>query len=262
MSRERRPVIITCSISGVVANRDQCPAIPYTRRSTRRRRAARSTRAASMIHIHARKAGRHAAYEVEDFRAITQAILAEVDDGDHQLLDGRDRRLAGEADRVPARAQTRRRRAEHGLDELREVLARAQGVRLPDGLREQLRDDRSSCSGDERAGHQARARVLRPRPRRQPRPADRHGRAERAAADRLRDGRRRRHPPERAQPRAHGRERAGRAGRPEQLGRDRHLARPVDADRRGARRSAARCASAWRTTSTCPTARWRAPTAS
>ena len=24
------PVIITCSISGVIANRDQCPAIPYT----------------------------------------------------------------------------------------------------------------------------------------------------------------------------------------------------------------------------------------
>jgi len=24
------PTIITCSISGAVANRDQCPAIPYT----------------------------------------------------------------------------------------------------------------------------------------------------------------------------------------------------------------------------------------
>ncbi len=24
------PVIITCSISGAIANRDQCPAIPYT----------------------------------------------------------------------------------------------------------------------------------------------------------------------------------------------------------------------------------------
>ena len=24
------PVVITCSISGAVANRDQCPAIPYT----------------------------------------------------------------------------------------------------------------------------------------------------------------------------------------------------------------------------------------
>ena len=24
------PVVITCSISGTIANRDQCPAIPYT----------------------------------------------------------------------------------------------------------------------------------------------------------------------------------------------------------------------------------------
>ena len=30
MSRFEDPVIITCSISGAVANREQCPAIPYT----------------------------------------------------------------------------------------------------------------------------------------------------------------------------------------------------------------------------------------
>ena len=40
------PVVITCSISGAIANREQCPAIPYTPRSTRRRRGGSSTRAA------------------------------------------------------------------------------------------------------------------------------------------------------------------------------------------------------------------------
>ena len=30
MSRFEDPVVISCSISGVIANRDQCPAIPYT----------------------------------------------------------------------------------------------------------------------------------------------------------------------------------------------------------------------------------------
>ncbi len=30
MSRFEDPVILSCSISGAVANRDQCPAIPYT----------------------------------------------------------------------------------------------------------------------------------------------------------------------------------------------------------------------------------------
>ena len=75
-----------------------------------------------------------------------------------------------------------------------------------------------------------------------------------AAARRLRHGRRRRRPADRAQPRGDGRQPRRRARRPAPLGRDRHLARAVDAGRRGARRSAARSASAWRTTSTCPTA--------
>jgi 3-keto-5-aminohexanoate cleavage enzyme len=30
MSRFEDPAIVTCSISGAVANRDQCPVIPYT----------------------------------------------------------------------------------------------------------------------------------------------------------------------------------------------------------------------------------------
>jgi 3-keto-5-aminohexanoate cleavage enzyme len=74
------PVIITNSISGVVANRDQCPAIPYSPEEY----AAEARRAveegASMIHIHARKPDGSPSFEIEDFRAITEAILAEVDD--------------------------------------------------------------------------------------------------------------------------------------------------------------------------------------
>jgi 3-keto-5-aminohexanoate cleavage enzyme len=74
------PVIITCSISGVVANRDQCPGIPYTPEEY----AAEARRAvdegAAMIHIHARRPDGTPSFEVEDFRAITEAILSEVDD--------------------------------------------------------------------------------------------------------------------------------------------------------------------------------------
>ncbi len=74
------PVVITCSISGAVANRDQCPAIPYTPEEY----AAEARRAvdegASMIHIHARTPDGVPSYEVEDFRAITEAILRAVDD--------------------------------------------------------------------------------------------------------------------------------------------------------------------------------------
>ena len=78
MSKFGDAVIISCSISGVIANRDQCPAIPYTPEEY----AAEARRAvdegASQIHIHARKPDGTPSYEVEDFRAFTEAILAEV----------------------------------------------------------------------------------------------------------------------------------------------------------------------------------------
>ncbi|CAA9532553.1 MAG: hypothetical protein AVDCRST_MAG30-3927, partial [uncultured Solirubrobacteraceae bacterium] len=151
---------------------------------------------------------------------------------DRQLLDGCDRRVARAAPRLPARAAARRRGAEHGLDELREVLRAPRRVRLPHRLRELVRDDHRFRPRDARAGDPARARVLRLGPRRQPRPADRDGPARRAAADLLRDGRARRDPPDGAQPRAHVRADPGRPGRAEQLGRHRDLARPVAADRR------------------------------
>ncbi len=80
MSRFEDPCIITCSISGAVANRDQCPAIPYTPEEY----AAEARRAvdegAAMIHVHARTPDGVPSFEVEDFRAITEAIRAEVDD--------------------------------------------------------------------------------------------------------------------------------------------------------------------------------------
>src|SRR3954454_22133517 len=80
MSSFDDPVVLSCSISGVIANRDQCPAIPYTPAEY----AAEARRAvdegASQIHIHARKPDGTPSYEIEDFEAITAAIRAEVDD--------------------------------------------------------------------------------------------------------------------------------------------------------------------------------------
>src|SRR6187401_3854225 len=74
------PVILTCAISGAVASRDQCPAIPYTPEEY----AAEAKRAVdegcSMIHIHARAPDGVPSYEVEDFRSITEAIKGAVDD--------------------------------------------------------------------------------------------------------------------------------------------------------------------------------------
>jgi 3-keto-5-aminohexanoate cleavage enzyme len=80
MSRYEDQVIISCSISGVIANRDQCPAIPYTPEEygAEARRAVEE--GASQIHIHARKPDGTPSWEIEDFKAITEAIRDAVDD--------------------------------------------------------------------------------------------------------------------------------------------------------------------------------------
>src|SRR4029450_6393394 len=80
MRRFEDPVIISNSISGAIANRDQCPAIPYTPEeyAAEARRAGGGGR--SQIHIHARTPDGTPSYEIEDFQAITEAIKAEVDD--------------------------------------------------------------------------------------------------------------------------------------------------------------------------------------
>jgi 3-keto-5-aminohexanoate cleavage enzyme len=72
--------IITCAVSGAVANKQQCPGIPYTpeeyAKEVRRARDA----GASMVHIHAREPNGTPTVAVEHYRAITQAILAETPD--------------------------------------------------------------------------------------------------------------------------------------------------------------------------------------
>ena len=74
------PCIVTCSISGAVANREQCPAIPYTPEEYAAEARRIVDEGGSMINIHARTPDGTPSYEIEDFRNITDAILSEVDD--------------------------------------------------------------------------------------------------------------------------------------------------------------------------------------
>jgi 3-keto-5-aminohexanoate cleavage enzyme len=80
LSRFSDPVIISCSISGAVANRDQCPAIPYAPSEYAAEARRIVDEGGVQIHIHARTPGGTPSFEIEDFRAITEAILDEVDD--------------------------------------------------------------------------------------------------------------------------------------------------------------------------------------
>ena len=74
------PVVITCSISGSLANREQCPAIPYTPEEYGAEARRIVDEGGTMVHIHARTPDGTPSYEIEDFRAITEAIKAEVGD--------------------------------------------------------------------------------------------------------------------------------------------------------------------------------------
>ena len=74
------PAIICCSISGAVANRDQCPAIPYTPEDYAAEARRIVDEGGVHIHIHARRPDGTPSYEVEDFQAITEAIRGEIGD--------------------------------------------------------------------------------------------------------------------------------------------------------------------------------------
>jgi len=79
------PVVITCSISGAIANRDQCPAIPYTPEEYAAEARRIVDEGGVHIHIHARSPDGRPSYEIEDFRAIKDAIVGEV--GDRAIIN-------------------------------------------------------------------------------------------------------------------------------------------------------------------------------
>ncbi len=74
------PAIITCAISGAIANREQCPAIPYTPDEYGAEARRIVDEGGVHIHIHARKPDGAPSYEAEDFLAIRAAIRAAVGD--------------------------------------------------------------------------------------------------------------------------------------------------------------------------------------
>jgi 3-keto-5-aminohexanoate cleavage enzyme len=74
------PAVICCSISGAIANREQCPAIPYTPAEYAAEARRIVDEGGVHIHIHARSPDGEPSYEIEDFRAIREAIVGEIGD--------------------------------------------------------------------------------------------------------------------------------------------------------------------------------------
>jgi uncharacterized protein (DUF849 family) len=79
------PAVITCAISGAVASREQCPAIPYTPAEYAAEARRIVEEGGVHIHIHARRPDGAPSYETEDFVAIKAAILAEI--GDQAIIN-------------------------------------------------------------------------------------------------------------------------------------------------------------------------------
>jgi uncharacterized protein (DUF849 family) len=75
------PAVITCALSGAIAGRKQCPAIPYTPAEYAAEARRIVDEGGVHIHIHARRPDGAPSHEVEDFVAIKEAIVAEVGDG-------------------------------------------------------------------------------------------------------------------------------------------------------------------------------------
>src|SRR3954447_12939145 len=74
------PVVITCAISGALAGREQCPAIPYTPREYAAEARRIVEEGGLKTPTPARRPDGTPSYEVEDFRAIRDAIVEEVGD--------------------------------------------------------------------------------------------------------------------------------------------------------------------------------------
>jgi 3-keto-5-aminohexanoate cleavage enzyme len=72
------PVVIACAISGALANRDQCPAIPYTPAEYAAEARRIVDEGGVHIHIHARTPDGAPSHEVADYRAIRDAIVEEI----------------------------------------------------------------------------------------------------------------------------------------------------------------------------------------
>ena len=79
------PAVITCAISGAIAGREQCPAIPYTPEEYASEARRIVDEGGVHIHIHARSPDGAPSYEPRDFVAIKEAIVAEV--GDQAIIN-------------------------------------------------------------------------------------------------------------------------------------------------------------------------------
>src|ERR1700693_1025414 len=75
----RRQVIVTAALTGVLATREQCPAIPYTPKEIAEEAKRAADAGAAIVHIHARTPQGGADWNVETFAEIFNEVRARTD---------------------------------------------------------------------------------------------------------------------------------------------------------------------------------------
>jgi uncharacterized protein (DUF849 family) len=73
------PVVISAALTGVLATREQCPAIPYTPKEIAEEAKRAVDAGAAIVHIHARKSDGGADWSVETFAEIQSEVRARTD---------------------------------------------------------------------------------------------------------------------------------------------------------------------------------------
>jgi uncharacterized protein (DUF849 family) len=73
------PVVISAALTGVLATREQCPAIPYTPKEIAEEAKRAVDAGAAIVHIHARKPDGGADWSVETFAEIQSEVRARTD---------------------------------------------------------------------------------------------------------------------------------------------------------------------------------------
>jgi 3-keto-5-aminohexanoate cleavage enzyme len=69
-----KPVIVTAALTGALADRRQCPAIPYTAEEIAAEARRSLDAGASVVHVHARHDDGKPAFDVESYRRIDEAL--------------------------------------------------------------------------------------------------------------------------------------------------------------------------------------------
>lgn len=75
-----KPVIVTAALTGALADRRQCPAIPYTAEEIAAEARRSVEQGASVVHVHARQADGKPAFDVDSYRRIDEALKRECPD--------------------------------------------------------------------------------------------------------------------------------------------------------------------------------------